>query len=800
MEHSEESERTDDWPAEVYPLLQSGDGESGGDSWWSAPAHEGKVRLALLAFVAMLYLPNLGSFGLWDPWETHYGAVTTHMVESYDWVSPWWGYKEKIGTHKRQGNYFFSKPIFIFWSEAFFCRIFGRGELAIRLPMAILAMLAVLAVYLSLSKIWGRRVGVLGGVVMATAPEFYMISRQAQTDMPFVGTMIVGLSFMMMALFAPRERFSARRFWGWIAGTSVFILLSTLPQYGIIMTDVDGPFPETIGSARDLWKTIQLSGWLHALAYLGLLLGALTWWGVRLRRDLKSDENPLVLRDRWVRTCYLAVFYVMVAQSTYAKGLLGFLLPGFILFTYLLGSGTMARLVPRLEIPRGVLLFLSVGLPWYMAMFAKHGWAYYNRFFIHDHFKRLASGVHQVDSGNFEHYIKWLGIGLFPWVAFAPLAIAWLIKQRHDAPDRTRQARLFVTLWFVCAFTLFTLSSTKFHHYIFPALPAIAILIALFLDRVLEDRGLWGRLTAVVGLALFCTLARDIHQDKQHIRNLMTYKYDRPMPEHLPIDPKAPVAKGSDTTWEESAFWRHTPESLHTILTTPAFRYETFIGAVSVLGIVLLLLFFAVKTRAAATVGLALLATAMTMWSLNYYMPSLAPHWSQKYLFDSYYDTCTRLENTPEIQEAYRPILAEIGLESLARETGYSDKIVCEEDVISWLITWRGETYYSYNEVQPIEKEAPQFLPYLEDRNHGEPFYVLIERGKVSGFKSKLQGYSDKLRKKKHEGWGDIERWEVEVVGEDSKYFQMVRANPIRVGEEPPVQESRTSRGASKEG
>ena len=197
-------------------------------------------------------------------------------------------------------------------------------------------------------------------------------------------------------------------------------------------------------------------------------------------------------------------------------------------------------------------------------------------------------------------------------------------------------------------------------HYIFPALPAIAILIALFLDRVLEDRGLWGRLTAVVGLALFCTLARDIHQDKQHIRNLMTYKYDRPMPEHLPIDPKAPVAVGSDTTWEESAFWRHTPESLHTILTTPAFRYETFIGAVSVLGIVLLLLFFAVKTRAAATVGLALLATAMTMWSLNYYMPSLAPHWSQKYLFDAYYDTCTRLENTPEIQEAYRPFLAEI--------------------------------------------------------------------------------------------------------------------------------------------
>jgi 4-amino-4-deoxy-L-arabinose transferase-like glycosyltransferase len=803
VDNSEEPEQTGDWAGKIYPLLQDGSQPSG-EGWWATPAHEGKVRLAMLLFVAMLYLPNLGSFGLWDPWETHYGAVTTHMVESYDWVSPWWGYKEKIGTHKRQGNYFFSKPVFIFWSEAFFCRIFGRGELAIRLPMAILAMLAVLAVYLSLSKIWSRRIGIMGAGVMATAPEFYMISRQAQTDMPFVGTMIIGLSFMMLALFGPRERISRGRFWRWITGTIVFILVCTLPQYAIIMTDVDGPFPESIHNIKDLWKTIQLSGWLHASLYLFMLLGLFTWWGVRLRRDLKGTQEGTqdehVVRDRWMRTCYFAVFYVMVAQSTYAKGLLGFLLPGFILFTYLLGSGTMARLVPRMEIARGILLFLAVGLPWYMAMFAKHGWAYYNRFFIHDHFKRLASGVHQVDSGNFEHYIKWLGIGLFPWVAFAPLAIAWLIKQRHDVPDRRNQARLFVTLWFVCAFTLFTLSSTKFHHYIFPALPALAILIALFLDRVMEDRGLWGRLTAIVGLAVFCTLARDIHQDKQHIRNLMTYKYDRAMPENLPIDPKAPVAKGSKTTWEETAFWRHTPESLRTILSSPALRYETFIGAISILGVLFLILFFGVRTRMVATAGLALLATAMTMWSLNYYMPSLSPHWSQKYLFDSYFDSCTRVKNSPEIQEAYRPILADLGFESLARKTGYSDKIVCEEDVISWLITWRGETYYSYNEVQPIEKEAPQFMPYLEDRNHGEPFYVLIERGKVSGFKSKLQGYSDKLRKKKHRGWTDIERWEIEIVGEDSKFFQMVRANPIRNLEEEPQEESTAPKSAGARG
>ncbi|MBT9559680.1 MAG: hypothetical protein IV100_26860, partial [Myxococcales bacterium] len=57
------------------------------------------VRVLVVGFACGLYLPNIGSFGLWDPWETHYGEVTRYMIETGDWVHPWWGYKgEKIGT------------------------------------------------------------------------------------------------------------------------------------------------------------------------------------------------------------------------------------------------------------------------------------------------------------------------------------------------------------------------------------------------------------------------------------------------------------------------------------------------------------------------------------------------------------------------------------------------------------------------------------------------------------------------------------------------------------------------------
>ena len=157
-------------------------------------------------------------------------------------------------------------------------------------------------------------------------------------------------------------------------------------------------------------------------------------------------------------------------------------------------------------------------------------------------------------------------------------------------------------------------------------------------------------------------------------------------------------------------------------------------------------------------------------------MPSLSPHWSQKYLFDSYYDTCSLTENPDEVQEAYEPLLPE----SFATILGYRNKRVCKEDVISWLITWRGETYYSYNELQPITKEQPQFMPYLETRNGGEKFYALMERGKMSGFKTKLQRYSDKLKHKGQSGWSDIRRWDVKIENDESLYFQMVSATPVR--------------------
>ncbi|MBM4370132.1 MAG: glycosyltransferase family 39 protein, partial [Deltaproteobacteria bacterium] len=376
----------------------------GGDREWVRPRGEWWVRLAVIAAAALIFLPNLGAFGLWDPWETHYGEVSRTMVETHDWISPWWGYRSKIGT-KKQGEPFYSKPVLIFWTEATAIKAIGFSEWAIRLPMALMAMLAVGMAYYAFSRIVSRRAGLLAAGILATAPQFFYLGRQAQTDMPFVATLTVALLAFMIAVFGPRERPGTRGFLLKIAAGLLLLLGSTVFQYGIIALDL---FTEQ--TPASLWNLVKLNGLYHVVAYGILELALIAWVMVtfllHLRRNNPVGPDPrggtatrrhILLfaltgiwgwvfglhkrasltfsdefQDRWIRNVWLLVFYVFCGHSTLGKGLLGFMLPGAILFVWILVTHRW-RMLKDLWIPWGLVVFVLVGIPWYLAMFAKHG-------------------------------------------------------------------------------------------------------------------------------------------------------------------------------------------------------------------------------------------------------------------------------------------------------------------------------------------------------------------------------------------------------------------------------------------
>ena len=181
-----------------------------------------QMTLAVLLFGMLLYLPFAGSYGLFDPWETHYGEVARQMTVRNDFVSLYWPGSPLDTDH------FWSKPVLTFWLMSLSMRLFGLGqpggspgemalgtsaEWALRLPFCLSALLALYGVYLVAARLVSRRAAVLSVVVLATCPMFSLVARQAMTDMPFIGPMTMALALGTLALFEEDESDLPRRSW-----------------------------------------------------------------------------------------------------------------------------------------------------------------------------------------------------------------------------------------------------------------------------------------------------------------------------------------------------------------------------------------------------------------------------------------------------------------------------------------------------------------------------------------------------------------------------------------------------------
>ena len=80
--------------------------------------------MALLVILGglLLYLPFAGSYGLWDPWETHYSEVARQMTHRGDFISLWWP------GSPRDVDVFWSKPVLSFWLMSIGMHLAGIGS------------------------------------------------------------------------------------------------------------------------------------------------------------------------------------------------------------------------------------------------------------------------------------------------------------------------------------------------------------------------------------------------------------------------------------------------------------------------------------------------------------------------------------------------------------------------------------------------------------------------------------------------------------------------------------------------
>ena len=163
-----------------------------------------------------------------------------------------------------------------------------------------------------------------------------------------------------------------------------------------------------------------------------------------------------------------------------------------------------------------LLIFVIAGLPWYLAMFSRHGTAYLQSFFVGDNLERFATTRYN-DVRAVWYYVPILLGGLLPWTMFL-LVLPWrplraIARRRRTLTD----AEWRLLIWAGMPLLLFTLSIGKQPRYILPVLPPIAMMLGLGIANRIgapDDRAASRELTiaAALTVALFVLMASLVYR------------------------------------------------------------------------------------------------------------------------------------------------------------------------------------------------------------------------------------------------------------------------------------------------
>jgi 4-amino-4-deoxy-L-arabinose transferase-like glycosyltransferase len=709
----------------------------GGFVWWSGAAATLLQRLGMLAdpqrslwrrqgfwlliVTALLHLPRLGSFGLIDPWETHYGEVAREMLSRDDWISLWWA----------QDGWFWSKPILNFWAQGLSFSALGvqwgpdqmiaalgagrvpQPEWAARLPVFLMALVGQHFAYLGAREHVGRRAAFWGVLVLATTPYWYFLTRQSMADMAYVGPMCAAMGCLLLALRAPSDaivqnvavgfgREPRRRVVRFSAFHLVFgaIVLLALPQIIYLLsrnvsfewagalrvrlhTDEIalgspgncglpgniGCRPDPAGMAEALQPAAMAAIWAASAAVL-------LWF-----RRRESREKQL-----WYLTAWL-----FTAVSFMGKGAPGLVLVLATFVGFLVARGRPSELA-RADFFGFGLIMACVALPWFVQEYLRHGSEFFERLFIHDMYQRAFSHVHDTNKGDdtsFRYYVWQLGYGLFPWSGMAAAGALYCVgrvtsgAEQGESPRSTGRLDLiyFSMLWLLAGFGMFAITGTKYHHYVLPLVPPAALLTGVWLQDVLERprtsaRPSLGDGAVALAAAVFVGLAgRDLATTRPgdvegaaRLLQLFTYNYAR--------------------SW---------PGTLH---------FSKVLWLFTLLGVLLCLGMLAGRLRRACLLTFAALSVFFSLWVIDVYLVEISPHWGQRETIATYY------------QRRASPT----------------------EPLVAYQLNWKGENFYTGNDVPAFVSSGKRFTDWVESqkKNGVSVMFFTTEHSRIAALQREL--------------------------------------------------------------
>jgi len=236
------------------------------------PAARVAWLLLILAALYFSYFHNLGVIGLVGPDEPRYAWIARDMAETGDWVTP-----------RLYGKPWFEKPVLYYWGAALSFRWFGVTDTTARLPSAIAALLATVAMGWLAWRLYGGETARWLLALLPLTVGMIGFSHAAATDMVFAAMLTVAMTFTVVVLgLIPREVGASPPTWLALILFGFFLGLAVLAK---------GPAALILSGGAVLFWAAITQRWreafrcLHPFAVASFCATALPWYVICARRN-----------------------------------------------------------------------------------------------------------------------------------------------------------------------------------------------------------------------------------------------------------------------------------------------------------------------------------------------------------------------------------------------------------------------------------------------------------------------------------------------------------------------------------
>ena len=225
------------------------------------------ILLSTLAFVLIGRIALSVVTPVFDPSEGRYAAICANMDRTGDFLVPSF-------THKGVYRSFDGKPPLVFQAGGWACRVFGRNELAVRLPGIVSGLFILLFVYRFTKNGKGREAGLVAAGVCLTCTAFLAATGFCMTDIPLSACVAGAI------LLEARFHETGRR----LHSLGVFALLGLgMLIKGPVALALFG-LPVTVDAfVNRRWKAIARHSWFLGLALFFLI--AAPWYVLMERQN-----------------------------------------------------------------------------------------------------------------------------------------------------------------------------------------------------------------------------------------------------------------------------------------------------------------------------------------------------------------------------------------------------------------------------------------------------------------------------------------------------------------------------------